>query len=404
MIITRKIIDKFAIPRRLPSNFKEGDPAFSFFKDLEIQEVPAIRVFEFENVYVDSDCVTYDDKRNIYFELFEFCLKKKYAGIRENEELKFKNLRHPRRFIKSAFKKIRHFLIDLGLIRETHLNGKYILFSDDRVNNFYHWMMDALPRLVALGGVPAHAKLLLPQKCWENEYVKSTLKLFGINEENIYFIKEGQTVRVSELEAVSCPILATGGCHPYLLSNVKEKIETFYDQLPDLDFGDKIYISRQRASSRKVVNEDSVMQILDSYGFKCINAEDYSFWEQVNIMRKAKYLIGLTGAGLTQMMFMKKGGGVLELIHAGFICPTDTLWPGGYSDKYAGTYYYCMANVLGLEYYYQESPRTNDHKYLLADNIEVNINQLKQNVEMMLQSRLCPPHCENEIKSKINVG
>ena len=52
----------------------------------------------------------------------------------------------------------------------------------------------------------------------------------------------------------------------------------------------------------------------------------------------AKYLISNHGAGLTNMLFMKAGGNVLELRHRG--------------DKHNNCYF-SLASTLRLNYYYQ---------------------------------------------------
>lgn len=382
-----KIFDSSILERKLPYNFEERNPLFAFFKELSIQEVPEIWLYFFENVWVDSDSIIYNDKRQICFEAFDFCLKKKYERILKDEKINFKNLRHPRRLLKSAIKKVRNKFIEAGSINETDSDKKYILITDDRVNNnFYHWINEALLRLLALGNLPENSMLLLPEECWKLEYVRNSLKVFNINEGHIWFIPKGKEVKIKKLEAVSCSMFAPGACNYPLMLRLKGKIEDFYKNQLILDFGDKIYISRQKSKNRKVANEGLVMELLVSYGFKKICAEDYSLIELVSLMARTKYLIGIVSAGLAHMMFMKKGGFVLELIHENFMCPIETVWPGGYSEEYASTHYYSMANALGLEYLYQPCKRINHFEYLPADDIMVDIPQLKKNVELMLYS------------------
>ena len=179
-------------------------------------------------------------------------------------------------------------------------------------------------------------------------------------------------------------MLAPGACNYLLMLRLKEKFANFYKNQLGFDLGDKIYISRQKSKNRKVVNEDLLMELLVAYGFKKICAEDYSLIELISIMTRTKYFIGMVSAGLAHMMFMEKGGFVLELIHENFICLTETIWPGGYSEKYSGSHYYSMANALGLQYLYQPCKRAKHFEYLAADDIIVDIAQLKNNVELML--------------------
>ena len=75
----------------------------------------------------------------------------------------------------------------------------------------------------------------------------------------------------------------------------------------------KVFISRLKASRRKILNEDAVVEFLKTQNWEIHYFEDYSFRKQREIMSKTKYLISLHGAGLTNLLFMKEGGKVLEL-------------------------------------------------------------------------------------------
>src|SRR6185369_5172319 len=77
----------------------------------------------------------------------------------------------------------------------------------------------------------------------------------------------------------------------------------------------RLYITRSRAGRRRIVNEDEVSSVLRKFGFATICAEDFSFAEQVAICSRARYIVSNHGAGLTNVLFMKDGGSVLELRH-----------------------------------------------------------------------------------------
>ena len=48
--------------------------------------------------------------------------------------------------------------------------------------------------------------------------------------------------------------------------------------------------SRKYATKQKVSNEAEVINVFDEFGFKEINFEDYSFYEQVYLMKNCKVL------------------------------------------------------------------------------------------------------------------
>src|SRR5688500_2511346 len=58
----------------------------------------------------------------------------------------------------------------------------------------------------------------------------------------------------------------------------------------------KIYISRQKASKRKVLNEEAIISTLQHYGYEIHCFEDYDFNKQLSLMQQASHLVGLHGA------------------------------------------------------------------------------------------------------------
>lgn len=378
-----KLFDESILVRKLPFNFDDDNPLFSFFKELDTEDIPAIWLHSFYEVSVNSDSVVFDNKGQIQYEIFEYCLKKKYKQLEKNYSLNVKKLIHPRQFASILMSKLKYSISNFRSSIKTSAVKTYVLITDDRANNnFYHWINEALIRLLALGSLTENSILLLPEDCWKYEYVRNLLKVFEINEDQIQIIPNNQKLKIKNLKVVSCSMLAPGAYNYILNIKLRDRIEAFYVNDLTLDLGDKIYISRDRSIHRKVDNEEAVVEYLSKRGFIKICAEDYSIIELISIMMHAKYFVGMVSAGLTHMMFMKEGF-VLELIHEDFICPTNDIWPGGYTEKYSGVNYYSMANGLGLNYLYQPCKRVYLNEYLLADNILVDMPKLKENIEKM---------------------
>ncbi|HCN84410.1 MAG TPA: hypothetical protein DIT07_12435 [Sphingobacteriaceae bacterium] len=378
-----KIFNSSILKRKLPFNYDANNSLFNFFNEQLEEDVPEIWQHTFSEVFIDSNSVVYNKHGAIIFEIFDFCLDVKYKKLQKAEVLNFAALKHPKRFLQILKKKILRFLKPISIVN-TDPGKRYLLITDDRVNNnFYHWINEALLRLVALGGLPENSILLLPEECWKYEYVRNSLKVFEINEKQIYLISAKERIYVQHLEFITCSMHAPGACNYLLMLRLRDKIIDFYKDQLTLDFGDKIYISRERSKHRKVMNEVEVLELIEPIGFKKICAEDYTLIELISIMLRTRYCIAMVSAGLTHMMFMKEGGFVLELIHEDFICPTDRIWPGGYTEKYAGVHYFSMANALGINYLYQPSKRLHNSEYIPADDILVDIAQLKKNIDLM---------------------
>ena len=79
---------------------------------------------------------------------------------------------------------------------------------------------------------------------------------------------------------------------------------------------EKIYIDRKievNIDNRKIINDEEVKSFLIKQGFEIVSLENYSFKEQVFLFNSAKIIIGLHGAGLTNVIFSKIRTKIIEI-------------------------------------------------------------------------------------------
>jgi len=62
-----------------------------------------------------------------------------------------------------------------------------------------------------------------------------------------------------------------------------------------------------------LLNEDELFNQLKKYGFKKIFFENLSYEKQVELSMNCKIMIGYHGAGLTNLIFMKKKSHLIEI-------------------------------------------------------------------------------------------
>lgn len=74
----------------------------------------------------------------------------------------------------------------------------------------------------------------------------------------------------------------------------------------------KIYLSR-RGTGRAPDNEAALESLMTEAGFTIVQPEALSFAEQCQLFAETRFLVGLEGAGLANMLFMPPGGTVLAL-------------------------------------------------------------------------------------------
>ncbi len=57
-------------------------------------------------------------------------------------------------------------------------------------------------------------------------------------------------------------------------------------------------------SVRRLVNEATIEELLQTYGFETVFFEQLTFLEQVQLMRETKIFMGTHGANMTNLMFL----------------------------------------------------------------------------------------------------
>ncbi|RYE20270.1 MAG: glycosyltransferase family 61 protein [Sphingobacteriaceae bacterium] len=196
-------------------------------------------------------------------------------------------------------------------------------------DNYYHWLIDALPRLLILAESDKTFKILLPY--YTKDYVKLTIDALGFA--NQYILKIDQTLFVDE---VLLPGRTAYGIdqNPQLIRDLRSILIKNLHPVATKPFK-FIYASRSRAKTRRLKNEDAIGDILKKYGFTVVYFEEVSFLEQIALMQETKILVGVHGANLTNSLFMQPGCILIELLN----------------QDHPNLVYYHMASSLGLPYF-----------------------------------------------------
>ena len=79
----------------------------------------------------------------------------------------------------------------------------------------------------------------------------------------------------------------------------------------------RIYISREGAWRRSILNHAEVAAVLRSHDFAVLDPGELTVSEQIEIFSSAEAIVGLHGAGLTNITFAPPGATVVELQPAG---------------------------------------------------------------------------------------
>jgi capsular polysaccharide biosynthesis protein len=239
--------------------------------------------------------------------------------------------------------------------------------------NYYHWICEAILRLWTVRDKLDELVLLLPESYKDIDFVMGSLEPFAVKK--IYFIPEGKSVLVKRL----CLPAIKPHCDSYdyeKLRGIRNLYLDFFQsgKIRDIDLGERIYLSRRKASRKKVLNEVEVEDIMRKHGFSIVYNEDFTFLEQIGIYSHASYLVSIHGSGLTNMLFMREGAGILEILKH----KTNTL------DRPSFVFWY-QAAALGFSYYQQLNPPVNPDgdDYFFGD-FDIDLQLLERNVIQML--------------------
>jgi len=243
---------------------------------------------------------------------------------------------------------------------------------DDWSYGYFHWLADALTRLFTIKHLLGELVLLLPHRYAGLEFVRSSLEPFDVRE--VEYLREGEVVRCERL-LVPTPTAPSGQYNEEVIRSVRDVLVGAYGQAAG-GGGERIYISRGKARKRRIVNEGAVVDTLREFGFGVVHAEEHSLAEQVRIASAAPCMVSNHGAGLTNMLFMRAGGSVLELRHR-----TDRI----------NNCYFALASALGLDFFYQACDPENPGEDAHTANLLVDVRALRENLELMLGGRTAAP-------------
>lgn len=96
----------------------------------------------------------------------------------------------------------------------------------------------------------------------------------------------------------------------------------------------RLFITRDGASDRQLINRREVVDALSAYGFDAIDPSSLPFEDQVALFQSAEIIVGVSGSALANIVFARKDTPVVFLT----------------SDEMAGIWFYDICSIRGLPY------------------------------------------------------
>lgn len=184
-----------------------------------------------------------------------------------------------------------------------------VIHNQWSINNYYHWIVDSAVRLWSVKSRLKEITLLLPEKTKTILFIQGTLSL--LPELKVEYLADKKVAYINQL-IIPTHLPSWGLLEPNLL---KEFSNYIINKVCTKDSPNEfIYISRKNASRRKVVNEENLIQLLKTIGFQIVFLEETEFSKQVKLFNKAKIVMSIHGAALTNLVFMQQGTNVIEIL------------------------------------------------------------------------------------------
>lgn len=224
-------------------------------------------------------------------------------------------------------------------------------------HNHSHWLTAHLPKILLLRERGMLGEVIMPDKM--TPVIEGSLRMLGIDPGDFHALDPGWvTLAVDELT-----IIGSDRFRPELLRSVHQA----FARPPSSTAGRRIFISRARATRRRLLNEEEIWQELEPHGFERVLMEDLSFEAQVELMSETAVLFSIHGAGLTNMMFCPAGTHVVEIADLSFPNPN----------------FYAVAAALGHEYWVLKGTPVGDAHPLNRD-MYMPMNELRNTLPELL--------------------
>jgi capsular polysaccharide biosynthesis protein len=227
--------------------------------------------------------------------------------------------------------------------------------------NYYHFLIDVLPRL----GVLEQAEGIEMPDCWyvpaQGKFQRQFLELMGITDEKLVDSDENPHVRAECLVVPSLPSVVGEKNPPWVVEFLRRRL------MGGLNLPQErrpIYITRTAGTNnRAVMNEPELLAFLTARGFDIIDPSELTVIGQMEAFAAASVIVSPHGAALANLVFASPGTTVIELFPPGSVLPD---------------YWRLASSVPGLRYRYLSAwPRRTRRQGLFSDRGKMIVSDIE---------------------------
>jgi hypothetical protein len=191
---------------------------------------------------------------------------------------------------------------------------------------YYHWIADALPRFLALKEMDFDGVVLLPRGV--ADYMVESLAMIGVDETKYTFLEMEKRCKYQFSQLIySQKRSVRNSTNPHALDQLHSSLLPPTPSKPESSTKARIYIPRNKAKTRKIVNEEELIGRLSILGFAPVYCETLTMEEKRELFSSAEFVVSSHGSGLTNILFCNPGAHVIEIVPENFMTEALTTDP-----------------------------------------------------------------------------
>jgi Glycosyltransferase 61 len=216
------------------------------------------------------------------------------------------------------------------LPRPIQIRGAHASLISLWSENYFHWLLDAIPRYAVLersGLAPPDVGLVVPERL--SAFQEESLTLLGIPP------KRRTPFRRSHIQAetllVPSSAARTGNPAPWVVRWLRDRLGAQHVEQCER----RLYVTRARARTRRIADEERLWRILRDRGFERVSPEMISLSQQIRLFAESRIVVGPHGAAHSNTLFSQN----LTLVE---------LFPSDYVNRCN----LALADAAGHDYWY----------------------------------------------------
>jgi capsular polysaccharide biosynthesis protein len=251
-----------------------------------------------------------------------------------------------------------------------HLDGRFAIFFNGNLHNYYHWVAEgllALDVLTQTAGEGLGLQIVLPQTMDINAVLdhRASIETLGFGHWPTVEMPP-QLVHVDEAIWLDS--------RDFIEGIPSDCVKRFQKRVASLHAKKSSHVGRRLlvkrlGTTRTINNFGEVEAFLHPLGFETVWLEGASIEEQVLMFQRAEFVVGAHGAGLTNLLFCEPGTKVIEFM------PTSEMRP----------FFWVISEKLGLRHAMQFCPSVEGKGFQAA--IHVDIEKLRNVYDLVDSDR-----------------